>query len=182
VTEQLYCTWVHRSELPNNLRSRFRDLDEYLRTLACSAQQRLVLVAPYLSEGGMIGLRSAIAVSAQRGAWVLLVTSGLDESEALNRRAVSRLLEGSDGVLIRNRLRLLRTTERLSGFFHAKFMLVDRQCGYLGSANFSVNGLERNLELGTSLSGQQTQALDELITYMEATGELEDCTGEICKV
>lgn len=181
MTEQLYCTWAHRSELPSNLRARFRDLDEYLRTLAFSAHQRLVLVAPYLSEGGLIGLRSAIAVSAQRGAWVLLVTSGLDENEALNRRAVSSLLEGNDGVLIRNRLRVLKAAESLSGFFHAKFMLVDGQRGYLGSANFSVNGLERNLELGTALSGEEARTLDELITYLEATGELEDCTAEICK-
>ena len=128
----------------------------------------------------MIGLRSAIAVSAQRGAWVLLVTSGLDESEALNRRAVSSLLEGSDGVLIRSRLRLLKATERLSGSFHAKFMLVDRQRGYLGSANFSINGLERNLELGTALSRADAETLDDLVTYLEATGDLEDCTAVIC--
>jgi phosphatidylserine/phosphatidylglycerophosphate/cardiolipin synthase-like enzyme len=127
----------------------------------------------------MIGLRSAIAVSAQRGAWVLLVTSGLDENEALNRRAVSSLLEGLDGELIRNRLRVLRATESLSGFFHAKFVLVDRVRGYLGSANFSVNGLERNLELGTGLSAEEARTLDELITYFEATGNLEDCTDEV---
>lgn len=129
----------------------------------------------------MIGLRSAIAVSAQRGAWVLLVTSGLDENEGLNRNAVSILLEGSDGTLIRNRLRVLKSTKSLSGLFHAKFVLVDRQRGYLGSANLSVNGLERNLELGTSLSADEARTLDDLVTYLEATGELEDCTGEICK-
>src|ERR1043165_4254321 len=122
MTNPLYCTWSHRSELPSNLRERFRDLDEYLRALACSAHLRLVLVAPYLSEGGMNGLRSSIAVSAQRGAWVRLVTSTLDEKEDLNRRAISTLLEGNDGILIRNRLRVLRVTKNLSGFFHAKFM------------------------------------------------------------
>jgi phosphatidylserine/phosphatidylglycerophosphate/cardiolipin synthase-like enzyme len=180
MTEHLYCTWAHRSGLPSNLRARFRDLDEFLRTLASSAHQRLVLVAPYLSEGGMIGLRSAIAVSAQRGAWVLLITSDLDECEALNRHAVSSLLEGSDGVLIRNRLRVLKVAKGLSGTFHAKFMLVDKQRGYLGSANFSLNGLERNFELGTALSEIEASTLDEMITYLEAAGELQDCTAEIC--
>lgn len=179
--DQLYCTWPHRSELPGNLRARFRDLDEYLRTLAASAQLRLVLVAPYLSEGGMRGLRAAIAVSAQRGAWIRLVTGDLDEKESLNRRAIASLLEGCDGLLIRNRLRVLRVSENLAGFFHAKFMLADGQRGYLGSANFSMNGLERNLELGTALGGEEARTLDELVTYLEATGDLEDYTDEICE-
>ncbi len=38
-----------------------------------------VLVAPYLSQGGMAGLRAAIAVSAQRGAWIRLITSDIEE-------------------------------------------------------------------------------------------------------
>ncbi len=66
------------------------------------------------------------------------------------------------------------------GLVHAKFMLVDGQRGYLGSANFSVNGLERNLELGTGLSEEEARILDELVTYLEATGDLEDCTHDIC--
>ena len=181
MTHGLYCTWSHRNGLPAGLRSRFRDLDDYLRTLASSAKSRLLMVSPYLSASGMGSLRGAIATSAQRGAWIRLVTSDLDRSGTTNRRAIAALLKGEDGDLIRERLRVLKVSRSalLNGLIHAKCIVVDGKRGYLGSANFSTRGLERNLELGVALSTEEAAALDELMTRLEAHGDLDDCTSNI---
>lgn len=179
MANHLYCTWAHRTGLPSDLRARFRDLDEFVRALAASAKSRLLVVSPYLSPGGMASLRSAIAVSAQRGAWIRLVTSDLDNSHSANRRSVSVLLDGSDGVLIRPRLRLLAVSESLTELVHAKCMVVDGMRGYLGSANLSISGLEKNFELGVALGEEEAAALDHLISYFEANGDLEDRTSMI---
>jgi phosphatidylserine/phosphatidylglycerophosphate/cardiolipin synthase-like enzyme len=90
-------------------------------------------------------------------------------------------LKGEDGDLIRERLRVLKVSRStfLNGLIHAKCIVVDCKRGYLGSANFSMSGLERNLELGVALSTEEAAALDALITYLEAHGDLDDCTSKI---
>jgi phosphatidylserine/phosphatidylglycerophosphate/cardiolipin synthase-like enzyme len=110
-----------------------------------------------------------------------LVTSDLDSSRTANRRAIAALLKGEDGDLIRERLRVLKVSRSglLNGLIHAKCIVVDGKRGYLGSANFSTSGLERNLELGVALSTEEAAALDGLITHLEAHGDLDDCTSNI---
>ena len=128
----------------------------------------------------MASLRRAIATSAQQGAWIRLVTSDLDISGTANRRAIMALLKGDDGDLIRARLRVLKLSRSaLNGLIHAKCIVVDGKRGYLGSANFSTSGLERNLELGVALSTEAAAALDGLIAHLEAHGDLDDCTSNI---
>jgi phosphatidylserine/phosphatidylglycerophosphate/cardiolipin synthase-like enzyme len=58
-------------------------------------------------------------------------------------------------------------------------MVIDGQRGYLGSANLSFAGLERNFEVGIALSGTQSDALDRLLTYFESANLLVDHTQSI---
>lgn len=151
----IYCTWSYREALPPATRDQFRDLDQFLRQLCSSATVQLFMVAPYLSIAGIEALRSSIAVSAQKGAWIRLLTSNLEENNGANQRALNALVEGDEGALIRNRLRILTATAKLPALIHAKIILVDHKRGYLGSANFSQSALDRNFELGVALSPNQ---------------------------
>lgn len=172
----LYCTWSHRDLLPPALRAQFRDLDDFLREVMSSAKSRLIIVSPYLSPGGMASLRSSMVVSAQRGAWIRLVTSDLESFDSFNRHALKALLRGREAEALRARIRILVGAKDIPLLIHAKIVVVDGEKGYLGSANLSLSGLEKNLEVGVALEPNQAHALDELVSVLEATGVLADCT------
>src|SRR5207249_12146709 len=70
----LYCTAAFRVMMSAPLRAPFRNLDELILDVACSAVERLIVVSPYLGTGVIAALRPAVAVSAERGAWIRLVT------------------------------------------------------------------------------------------------------------
>lgn len=174
----LYCTWSYRESLPPALRAQFRDLDFFVRDLCSSATSSLILVAPYLSGPGMAALRGPIAASAQRGTWIRLVTSGLDDAEGQNRSALRILIEGDEGTVVKKRLRVLSATPALPHLIHAKIVLCDESCGYLGSANFSLSAMEKNFEVGVSLALPQAKSLASLVAVFEAQGLFCDRTNE----
>jgi phosphatidylserine/phosphatidylglycerophosphate/cardiolipin synthase-like enzyme len=175
----LFCTWSYRQSLPPAIRSKFRDLDHFVRTLCASAHQQLFLVAPYLSPAGLEALRSPIAASASRGAWIRLLTGDLDNAVGWNRKALTTLVGGDEGYVIRKRLRVLTGTSLLPELIHAKMALSDSTAGYLGSANFSQSAMERNFELGIALDGTQVKSLASLFTFLEAQGFIHDCTDRV---
>ena len=175
----VYCTWSYRSLLPPDIRSQFRDLDQFVRSLCSSATEQIVMVAPYLSVMGMKSLRASLATSAQRGAWIRLLTSNLKEARGWNRKAITALVEDDDGALVRSRLRILAPTENLPALIHAKIILTDHRRGYLGSANLSRSAMDLNLEVGLSLAPAQVGALESLISLLEAQNFVVDYTATV---
>lgn len=176
---ELYCTWSHRSSLSTPLKDQFSDLDYFLTELIASAKSRLVMMAPYLSPTGMSRLQGAIALAAQRGAWIRLVTTDINDANSWNRRAIATLIEGSEGAFIRRRIRILGGSDEFPAFVHAKVIVADGARAYLGSANLSSGGLDRNFELGVSLMPDQAASLERLIDFFEAQGFLLDMTERI---
>jgi len=177
--DRLYCTWSYRKSLPPGTRSRFRDLDHFVRSLCSSASEQIIMVAPYLSPAGLGWLRDALAVSAQRGAWIRLLTGDLEDPNCRNRRSLLALVEGERGAAIQKRLRILTATERLPALIHAKIILADHRSGYLGSANFSQSAMDSNFELGVELCVSQVQALESLLGFFEAENLITDCTSAV---
>jgi phosphatidylserine/phosphatidylglycerophosphate/cardiolipin synthase-like enzyme len=175
-SEYVYCTWAHKELLPPALKSKFRDLDHFIRELSASAEARLLIVMPYLSPDGMKALKGVLAAAAQKGVWIRLLTGDLADARGRNRRSLRELIAGPDGAVVRQRLRVLVGSEALSVFFHAKLVIADGRHGYLGSANLSWRGLSKNFEVGTSLSPIQADSLERLISYFEAQGMIVDHT------
>ena len=128
---------------------------------------------------GMELLRASLATSAQRGAWIRLLTSNLEDARGWNRKAIAALVENEDGALVRSRLRVLTPTERMPALIHAKIILVDHRRGYLGSANLSRSAMDSNLEVGLSLAPAQVSALESLIKLLEAQSFIVDCTTRV---
>jgi cardiolipin synthase len=172
----VYCTWIYRESLPPATRDQFRDLDHFVRQLCSSATKQLFLVAPYLGCAGLESLRPAIATAAQNGAWIRLLTSDLNQNNRANRRALNTLVDGNEGALIQNKLRILTATDKLPALVHAKIILVDHARGYLGSANLSQSALDQNFELGVALSENQVRSLESLLAYFESQGLISDIT------
>jgi phosphatidylserine/phosphatidylglycerophosphate/cardiolipin synthase-like enzyme len=173
----VYCTPAYREMLPPALKSSYRDLDDLIRRIVLSGRSRLLIVAPYLSSAGMELLRDAITVCASSGSWIHVVTTLRGEAAGPNLNALRSLLGGTGGGVIRSRLRIISSTDRIGALLHAKLVIADGRTGYLGSANLSLRGLQDNLEVGVSLTGAQAGSFDKMIEYLESQGLLEDQTS-----
>jgi phosphatidylserine/phosphatidylglycerophosphate/cardiolipin synthase-like enzyme len=171
-TDRLFCTWTYRASMPPSLRNAFGDLDQLLRDVAVSAKSSLIIVAPYLSAVGIRGLMNSVAVAAQAGAAVKLITGDLDADGSRNRQAVRELLTGEYGTVIHQHLRVLTNSPSFPALLHAKLVIADGRRGYLGSANVSWRGMESNLEIGVELPAQQASVLEALFTFLESSGAL----------
>lgn len=172
VDRRVFCTWTYRSGLPPTLRDQVADLDQLLRDLSLSARISILLVSPYLGAAGLRSMKGPLAVAAKAGASITVVTAPLDDNEMRNRHAIEQLQHGQDGTLIVRKLRVLVPAPTFEQLIHAKLMVVDRQRGYIGSANLSWHGMESNLELGVSLEPGQAGAIAGIFEHLEASGKL----------
>jgi|SRR5579859_513299 len=170
--DRLFCTWTYRASMPPSLRNALGDLDQLLRDVAASAKSSLIIVAPYLSASGIRGLMNSLAVAANAGATVRLITGDLDADQSRNRKAVRELLIGEFGGVIRPHLRVLTNSPTFPALLHAKLVIADGCRGYLGSANVSWHGMESNLEIGVELPAPQAGVLDALFAFLESSGAL----------
>jgi len=53
---------------------------------------------------------------------------------------------------------------------HAKVLIVDAKKGYLGSANFTKQGLTSRFELGVRLDEEQSKTIDRLLERLILSG------------
>lgn len=174
----LYSTSLPTSLLPEQLRLQFRDLDHLLRKLIASAEFRVTLLSPFWSRHGITAMADSLSVAAERGALIRLIVDAGIETEAL--RDCLKVFTTYPNHPVVRRLRILRGTN-LFTFIHAKVVLIDGKRGYLGSANFTAGGLERNFELGLDLGETQSTALEQLCGVFETKGLLKDCTQEVLR-
>lgn len=173
--EPIYCTALPHTHLPEHLKLKFRDLDHLFRELVSSAVSRVTLVAPFWSVAGIDLLEDSLLVALERGAVVRLVVDARTDAAQL-RGATMWLSASGGGYRFRDRVRLLRSTDLIT-FVHAKMILIDGAKGYLGSANITAGGLQRNFELGVQLDASQAEALEGMIAVFEAKGLLRDDTS-----
>ena len=162
------CTALPHSELPEDLRLSFRDLDHFCRDLVSSALFRVTLVSPYWSPAGLALLQGALGVAAERGAVIRLIADANTSLESL-RESLASVTAGENGQAVLERVRVIKGTE-LFTFIHAKLILVDGLRGYLGSANITAGGLERNFELGVGLEATQVTALERMSRRLRIEG------------
>jgi phosphatidylserine/phosphatidylglycerophosphate/cardiolipin synthase-like enzyme len=174
--DAIYCTWSHRTDLPDRVQTQFGDLDDFLRRLIVSSEKTLTLVAPYLSAQGLHLLTDALTACAARPVRMRLVTQLAGQIGIANRNALQSLFAQQKDTPLRHRMRVLSGSAE-DFFFHAKMIVVDASRGYIGSANISARGLERNLEIGVPLSIRQARSVDELIDCLEVQGVLLEDPG-----
>lgn len=165
--DEVFCTWSYRAKLPDWLQIAFSDLDDFLRRLIISAETSITICAPYLSVSGLQLLTRPLIACGDKLVRVRMVTQCSGENGIANRRALKALFSDLEGSPLFHRLRILSTEEQ--DLVHAKLVIADGKKGYLGSANLSVRGLERNLEFGVALSVGQARALDQMVDHLEST-------------
>lgn len=161
--------WTEPSDkiqIPQKILSQFDYLFSYINKMIQVTNNRLIFFAPFYSVSGILRLRTSITAILNHKNnlsidWIIGSTSNAD-----NVKSISFILENFHSTK-NNVIRLYKASDRIENDFdfHAKFLLSDSERGYLGSANFSSNGLKNQFELGVALDNIQTKSLTDLIDH-----------------
>lgn len=136
--------------------------------LIAESRNRVVLASPFLQLAsvcrGPLGI--ALRTAAARGVLIDVVSMGGSMTE-LDTVALSPQRLPMTVRVSQPRPNLVDSEVMGS---HAKFCLVDGMAGYIGSANFTENGLTKHFELGTLVRGPAARDLWSVVSRLFAEG------------
>lgn len=136
------------------------DTGRTIRTVAQSAETRLVIAAPYLQTSFASVLAPAVTKLVDAGGSVLVITRALSRSspERSNSNvAAVRVLRAAAGQA-RDNVEVCSWDERGIGI-HFKVVLADERLAYIGSANLTRGGTAAHAEAGVLLRGTRVRSL-----------------------
>ena len=136
--------------------------------LIAESRNRVVLASPFLQLAslcrGPLGLALGTAVA--RGVLIDVVSMGG------SMMGLDTVAPTQQRLPITVRVSQSRPNLMDSGAMgsHAKFCLVDGDAAYIGSANFTANGLTKHFELGTLVRGRPAADLWSVVSRLFAEG------------
>jgi phosphatidylserine/phosphatidylglycerophosphate/cardiolipin synthase-like enzyme len=158
-------------ELPRDLlvRTAMRTTLGVLVELLAESKNHVILASPFLQfantvSRGTLGL--AIRSAAARGVLIDIVSTSGSLAD-LDTDTLSPHREPMSVRLSQPRANLLDAEVMGS---HAKLCLVDATSAYIGSANFTNNGLTKHFEVGTLVRGQAAQDLWNVVLRLFGEG------------
>lgn len=159
--------WAPVATLPHNLISplrppAMRQTMGVLLELIDSACDEVLLATPYVDQPAVKAVASALLGARRKHVDVRVVTSPGRGHEFASL---------AKDVRSRGAVKITEVRTEISPLgSHAKVLVVDRQRAYVGSANLTAAGLERNIEIGVEIEGAQVRELARLITALERLG------------
>lgn len=157
-------------ELPHDLLvpTAMRSTLGVLVELIAESRNRVILASPFLQLvsicRGPLGV--ALETAAARGVLIDVVSMGGSMTDS-DRAALSPQRLQMTIRVSQPRPNLVDSEVMGS---HAKFCLVDGTAAYIGSANFTENGLTKHFELGTLVRGHPAQDLWNVVGRLFAEG------------
>jgi phosphatidylserine/phosphatidylglycerophosphate/cardiolipin synthase-like enzyme len=140
----------------------FAPLHGNLLELIRSANDRLVLMSPFLSKRAYERLRPALHTAADNGAAVTVVTRYLTYGDEDYNREFVRTIE-NDSLLASQTTSYEYIDDDTWTTFHAKIVIADGTQAYLGTANLTHRGLKDNLELGVIFEDKIAERISLLV-------------------
>ena len=115
------------------------------------AKQSIVIISPSMDVSAVMNLHDALATAYSESVRLTVVYGALGKVDRI-RSAIS-IIKSSfpDSELL--------AWPNSEGFLHAKAICVDNSAVYIGSANLTEFGWERNVELGLTLTGTMAEPL-----------------------
>lgn len=139
-------------------------IPNYLEGIVRKAEREVLLLTPFWDMSTLVDLLRCTSLQGTKPELVLLLVH-------MGRR-LPRVQDIADGILstwpgtrIRIFLHLVKPNDQTS-YPHAKCLVVDRSFGYLGSANFTGQGMKGHFELGVSLNSEASKILGDLLQYL----------------
>lgn len=139
-------------------------IPNYIEGIVRKAEREVLLLAPFWDMPTLINVLRCTSLRGMKPELVLLL---VHIGNRLPR--VQRIADGISsnwkGKRIRIYLHLAKPNDQAS-YPHAKCLVVDRTNGYLGSANFTGQGMKGHFELGVSLGSEASKTLGDLLEHL----------------
>jgi phosphatidylserine/phosphatidylglycerophosphate/cardiolipin synthase-like enzyme len=149
----------------------FEPLHGNILELIRLANDRLVLMSPFLSKRAYKRLRPALHTAADNSADITLITNSLTYDEMnYNREFTSAILR--DERLSSQTTVYEYINDKTWTTFHAKIVIADEVSAYLGTANLTHRGLGDNLELGVIFRDDTVERLSSLVELLMSSSFL----------
>ena len=134
---------------------------DYLKEILRSAQSEVVVLTPFWDASALASLFHGLPRSSHSAELRLLLVDW-----GKRREQTSDVVERIRNVWACRRIVVFvhRTTQRsATPYPHVKCLVVDRKLSYLGSANFTRQGLRSHFELGVSLGREDSATLASML-------------------
>ncbi|MCL9814356.1 phospholipase D-like domain-containing protein [Natranaeroarchaeum aerophilus] len=134
--------------------------------MIAGASERVVVVNPFFTDGGLDLLLDAFVAATARGVSLRMITRDIEKGDQSNAddigRLASRIRDG--GQLEKFSVFEIDTTAFQDASLHAKAMVVDSHRSYVGSANLTNQSLQNAVEMGLYLEGVPVEQIN---SYLE---------------
>lgn len=143
---------------------RVRAIPDYLQDMLRTAQHEVLLLAPFWDMPTLVDLLRCVP---QRGTEAELVLLFVHMGRRLPN--LETMVNAIQSVWPSTRIRVfvhLASRSRFANYPHAKCLVVDRSHGYLGSANFTGQGMRGHFEVGVALSPSDSRTLGDILQHL----------------
>lgn len=138
-------------------------IGEILRT----AKKELIIFAPYWRVDGIKSLMAAASRESYKDLEIRIFTQSKSRMKYEDKEGLEYLVDS----LIKNGAKVKvfapKPLEIFTPMLHAKLIISDRKKAYVGSANFTMSGLNYGIEAGVLITGESSQALAAWSTGIE---------------
>jgi phosphatidylserine/phosphatidylglycerophosphate/cardiolipin synthase-like enzyme len=151
--------------IPRSLAAEIDDIKNLLTELVSNTKESLTILSPYTTSAALSDILKPLLINkhAENIKIEVYIANPLEDA----RRQAKTMQSLLHKDLIKKVSYYYRAGENQEdSILHAKLLIVDNERGYLGSANFTEQGLTRHFELGVEMSGQQARLSTELLKQL----------------
>lgn len=152
--------------IPKEMAADVDDISSLLTELVGSTKHNLILLSPYTTPTAILSiLRPVFRIAESKKVHIkLFITNPLREAQ--------RQIDNLEKLLPNNIFSSISfyyrsdLSQEEENILHAKVLIVDSRRGYLGSANFTDQGLSKHFELGVELADKQCVLVEKLLNEL----------------
>ncbi len=154
--------------ITSDLSEEIDDIANLLTDLVSSAMESVVIMSPFTNKAGLSSILTPLKVCKKLPTISIYLTSPSKDQSMIMKQI--RYLMPTQMISKLNILFCTSGSMEEDYLPHAKLLIVDSKRGYLGSANFTRQGLTSRFEVGVELNEQQSKCIIVLLGKLEANG------------
>lgn len=156
------------SIITSELSGEIDDISNLLTSLVSSATKTVSIVSPFTNKAGLNSVLAPLKSCKNVPSNSIYLTANTQDQEMIYKQIVKLI---PSKMLAHLRIYFCTSEEMDEDYLpHAKLLIVDSVKGYLGSANFTKQGLTSRFEVGVELDVQQSKSVEKLLLMLVEKG------------
>ena len=152
------------SLIPSEFSGDVDDISNLLINLIISSEKRISIMSPFTNEEGFRSVLTPLKACKNNPKINLYLTAEKNDELMIYKQVMRQIPSNMfHNVKVYFCSTQLVESDNLP---HAKVLIVDSKKGYLGSANFTRQGLKSRFELGVELDEQQSSTIEKLLDIL----------------